>query len=310
MSRGGGDPYRRLTYTVEYLVPGDLDGVSLPPPSRILSPNSDPQQLFRPEVPGNLGIIDPDFQVNDVDRLGCFGNRYIPWFWLDSPVAGGAGASLDLVDITDGVPVLQKQIKDLSGLSTFFMDSGLIVPQGSALRLSGFTNPGGTPIKVRFNLIPLQDSKVIEAQYVAVSGGGSGPPAPSNGDSFIQEFGSSAVSGTGASIRYLWPGSSRSASQTQMVQVPIPVDSVLTAFMLKQGRPPGSGTATLTYTVLVNAVATPATLVVSVTDGSVQSISGLTIPVSAGDQIAIQSQRSATHSTVRDVLASIILEPT
>ena len=168
------DGYGIQTETVEFTVSGDLDGITLSP--ALVSParNLDPQQIYRPPVvtegnpDGNLGLIDVDYLVSEdgPDKRGARGPRYVSQVWITAPAAGAAGASLDLVDNVDGTPVLQEQLDDLSGLTTFFRDRPFIVPQGSMLRVSGFTNvPGGT-IQVRISYKFLTDDIVAAAQAV------------------------------------------------------------------------------------------------------------------------------------------------
>ena len=181
-NKASGSPsgYFNQTYTVEYTVPGSLDGSTLVPtllrvPS---SDNEDPQQIYRPDVEDNVGLIDVDYVVNAPDQRGARGHRIIHVVWIDSPVVGAAGAAMQVVDAVDGPPIVQEEVAPLVGLSTFYRDRPFLVPQGSLLRLVGFTNPGPTSIKVRLS-IEFTDNLVEAQEAICVCEGGEvGPPGP------------------------------------------------------------------------------------------------------------------------------------
>lgn len=163
------DGYVVQTYTIEYTVPGSLDGSTLGP--SITAPTdeprkNDPQQLYRPVVPDDLGLIDADYVVSEdgPDRVGTRGNRFIPWIWIESPVAGAVGAKLEVVDAVDGTVAIQEEIADLAGLTEFYKNDGILVPQGSLLRISGFNNPGPDTIKVRLHIQYLTDAGMLFVQ--------------------------------------------------------------------------------------------------------------------------------------------------
>lgn len=169
------DGYVIQTYTIEYTVPGSLDGSTLGPAITAPSKQSDPQQLYRPPVPDNLGLIDVDYVVSATgsDRVGTRGNRFIPWIWIESPVAGTIGGSkLEVVDAVDGSVSVQEEIADLSGLTTFYKKDGILMPQGSLLRISGFTNPGPETIKVRLHVQYLTDAGLLLVQRLLCCDGG------------------------------------------------------------------------------------------------------------------------------------------
>lgn len=305
------DGYFAQTYTVEFLVPGDLDGVTFSPAIKAPSKTGDPQQLYRPDVPGNLGLIDVDYLVSQSgpDKRGARGNRYVAWFWLESPVPGAVGASLDVVDIVDGSVAVQKAIQDLSGLSTFYKDTGILVPQGSLLRISGYTNPGGVNIKVRLHIAYLTDAGLVAAQKT-ICACEPPPTPPADGNQFPMEFGVRQLAGAGANPRYLWPGAGRTIAQDLLIGEPMPVASEIQALYVHQQRPPAVSAETVTYTVLIDGVPTAATLTIPVTDGTVNAITGLSIPVAAGSSVAIETDRSGNHPTINDVLSNILFEAT
>lgn len=141
--------YDFQTHTVEYLVSGDLDGTTLGPAVELIGPD-DPQQIHRIDVEGNLGLVNVDYVVLE-GSLGPIGNRRVVCISVDSPVAGNAGAVLQVVD--GASLVVQETVAYLNGLSTYYNRAGIDVSQGSLLRISGFTNPGGGQFRVRIQSI-------------------------------------------------------------------------------------------------------------------------------------------------------------
>jgi hypothetical protein len=148
-------------FTVEYLVPGSLDGVTPSPGfsvdrARSNSKNADSDGVFRFSAAemtaltgGNLGLIDLTTPFDGNQNL--FANRLVTWFFLDAPGApGGGGAAVDSVDIRDGVATRQVLHATLTGNEDFF-GTAFFVPQGSRLRVNGFT-AAAQPILVRLNV--------------------------------------------------------------------------------------------------------------------------------------------------------------
>ena len=148
-------------FTVEYLVPGALDG-STPSPAFSVDPRSqdakrsDDDGVFRFSAAdmleltgGSLGLIDLTTPFDGDQNL--FANRLVTWMYLDAPgVVGAGGASIESVDVRDGVSNVQILHAGLTGRSRFF-GTGFFVPQGSRLRVNGFT-AGAQPILVRLNV--------------------------------------------------------------------------------------------------------------------------------------------------------------
>lgn len=173
-------------FTVEYLVPGQLDGTT-PSPAFSVDPTAkngkraDADNVFRfsaqemiERTGGDLGLIDLTTPFDGNQNL--FANRLVTWFYLDAPGAPGAGgAAVDSVDVRDGVATRQILHAGLTGREEFF-GAGFFVPQGSRLRVDGFT-AGAQPILVRMNvcffetiqdlLVALEEirSSVIGAQF-------------------------------------------------------------------------------------------------------------------------------------------------
>jgi hypothetical protein len=148
-------------FTVEYLVPGRLDGVT-PSPAFSVDRSaenfkqSDPDGVFRFDADemqsltgGDLGLLDLTTPFDGTQNL--FANRLVTWFYLDAPGAPGAGgAAVDSVDVRDGVVTRQILHAALTGREDFF-GTGFFVPQGSRLRVDGFT-AAAEPILVRANV--------------------------------------------------------------------------------------------------------------------------------------------------------------
>jgi hypothetical protein len=164
MSPPGG--YENQTYTVEITVNGPLDGATLGPPVTALVANDDPQQIYRPDDVDALGLIDVDYivEASGSRRLGAMAARIVHVLWIsDAPVPGDAGAAVQVVDNVDSSPVTQTTIAPLVGLTQFYRDTPFLVPQGSMLRLVGFSNPGGAPIKVRLTIQYVEDMIAAQA---------------------------------------------------------------------------------------------------------------------------------------------------
>lgn len=147
--------------TVEYLVPGSLDGVT---PSPAFSVDRSSENFKAPDADGvfrftaaeiqassdgNLGLLDLTTPFDGAQNL--FANRLVTWFYLDAPGAPGAGgAAVDSVDVRDGVITRQILHAALTGREDFF-GTGFFVPQGSRLRVDGFV-AAAQPILVRVNV--------------------------------------------------------------------------------------------------------------------------------------------------------------
>ncbi len=146
--------------TVEYLVPGALDGET---PSPAFSVDQDSEIFKRPSADGvyrfsaeemvartggDLGLID---LTGDFGNKNLFANRLVTWFYLDAPGNPGAGgASLDAVNIRDDVAKRQVLFTGLTGREDFF-GGGFFVPQCSRLRVRGYA-AGAEPTLVRLNV--------------------------------------------------------------------------------------------------------------------------------------------------------------
>jgi hypothetical protein len=154
-------PFQQVT--VEYHVLGDLDGVTLAP-NVVLDPSSedfneaDDRGIHVVDVPGNLGLIDPDL-IGPATQ----GDRCIPWFFLDTNGIGGLPTSrvvvADNVQRNNGVPVPTAQFTKFltGGVPVFYSDLSTWVPQGSVLALAAYAGDG---VKiVRLNIVAPQDAE-------------------------------------------------------------------------------------------------------------------------------------------------------
>lgn len=169
--------YFNQSFTVEFTISGSLDGTTLVPTElQAPSENDDPQQLYRVDVVGNAGLFDVDYLVTEFNRRGAVGSRFVAMIWIVSPIAGSPGASLAVVDAVDGPILVQETVDSLAGLTRYYrrIPNGVLVPQGSLLSISGFTNPGTDTIKVRLTIQFIND--LIEIQSaLCCEGGGSTP---------------------------------------------------------------------------------------------------------------------------------------
>jgi len=174
-------PTTPQSLTVEYVVTGSLDGTTPAPQVQIdqnasdATPFDEQAQIFRPSAVENLGLIDPDLLVG-----GSIGTRCVAFLSLDTEQTGAANASLDVVGVR-GSPAdvfFQKQVRDLAGTTgPVFLDEGFNVPQGSDLRLRGFTAEPGGEIRVRITLLVPEDCADVAAFRCACEGatGATGP---------------------------------------------------------------------------------------------------------------------------------------
>jgi hypothetical protein len=139
-----------ITYVVEYLVSGSLNGSTespLLPFPEIPSRDSDEDQIYQLAVE-TLGIINPGTN-ND----GVYGNRFITWMIIRSPNVGVPGASVDIIDPrTTGDPI-QQNIADLNGVALRYIDTPFLLPQGSVIQVDGMTAAPGLPIIVRLQVM-------------------------------------------------------------------------------------------------------------------------------------------------------------
>lgn len=125
--------------TLEYQVPGNLDGETINAPFVPGSDVDDPDQIHV-FTPGALGILDLTGASNAVG--GQFGNRYPMWLWLTNYTANPGDVLASIArreDPTDGNSPLIDEIPYLfqpaAGATTIYTRRIVFVPQGYFLRL-------------------------------------------------------------------------------------------------------------------------------------------------------------------------------
>ncbi len=300
--------YANQTYTVEFTVPRNLDGSTLGPAIVVPTSNTDPQQIYRPPVIANdLGLVDVDYVVEDSgdERLGTRGARIVHVVWIESPVGAAASAGIQVGDNVDGTFTLQETIDVIAaGATRFYRDRPFLVPQGSILRLFGFTNPGPDPIKVRLTIEYVEDLSAAQQAICECEGGitgatgATGPTGPtgatgatgaSNGG--VIGFGSRGISAT-TTTRFLDPWwEAANALTTDVNRLIMPRAGTLRNLFIHHGIPGGNGGA-IVYTILVNGVATA--LAVSLPSTSaVGSDLVDSIAVVQGDEISCRVTKAA-----------------
>lgn len=135
------------TFTVEYLISDLIDGVTpspaFIPENEAPSGPTDPEELedvtehdddniYRFNVT-NLGLIDPDFGTG-----GTFGDRFIDALWIQSPTAGLAASTMAVLSTRTRETVQEFIVPSLVGLTDFYREGCIFVPQGSVLGINGF----------------------------------------------------------------------------------------------------------------------------------------------------------------------------
>lgn len=153
-------PFQQIT--VEYRVSGTFDGTTVAP-NVVLDPSSDDfneaddRGIHVVDVPGNLGIVDPDLIGSAAQ-----GDRCIPWVYIDTSGVAGIVTSriavVDNVERDDGINVPQSQLTKFTtgGIPLFYSDVSTRIPQGSALGIVGYLEDG---VKIlRLNIVAPHDA--------------------------------------------------------------------------------------------------------------------------------------------------------
>jgi hypothetical protein len=94
---------------------------------------------------GIFPINDPGSSRPQTSR----GNRWLTWLELRLESPAGSGALIEIIDNTSGTPIVLKQIDDIAGKSIVYLDDGILIPQGSAVRVEG-AGPGVLRYHVTF----------------------------------------------------------------------------------------------------------------------------------------------------------------
>lgn len=158
----------RQTLCLQYLVTGELDGLTVAPELAAPRSTGDPNQIYKPVDPvERLGLIDPDF-TPDGPTTGI-SNRLLTYIWITGAQPGDADARVAVVDNEDpSNPVLQQLVADLSGQTRFYRATGVFLPQGSALQIRGLRPAAGEQVKVRLYVDILDDPLSTAAALEAI----------------------------------------------------------------------------------------------------------------------------------------------
>jgi hypothetical protein len=147
------------TMTVEYEVPGLVDGVSPAPPFSYdpksdLYKKPDAEGIVRFSAAemiafngGNLGLFDPDFGVG-----GTFADRFLHLVEVRT-AGGGVAAAISVVDARDPALPGQEDILAPSPEANFYSDDCIFVPQGSGLAFAGFNPTPSQPVVIRISVV-------------------------------------------------------------------------------------------------------------------------------------------------------------
>lgn len=121
------------------------------------------------------------------------------------------------------------------------------------------------------------------------------------------EFGADSV-GSSTTTRYLYPGHSDALAETALYEWVIPVAGTLRRLYVLHNTPAGNGNI-ITYTVMVNGVASSLAVGLASTSGLGSNLV-ISVAVSAGDRIAIRvTKASAVGASPSNVLATFEVGP-
>lgn len=155
------------SFCLQYTVSGQLDGVTPAPAFRNTAtdqgpPLADPENIYRFEIAGNLGVIDLA-EISDMvlSPPTTIGNRYITWFQFSSRVGalGPAGSAVrPCAYLTSQVvpDALNPEFVGLINDGQTYSRKGFIIPQGQALQLVRLQDPGLDPYVIRFQVFTPQ----------------------------------------------------------------------------------------------------------------------------------------------------------
>lgn len=140
------------TITLDLEVQGALDGSTFAPEVTLQgTPFGADNQIYSIIIPGNLGLIDPDYQ----NTTGSRGDRFLQRVEIRSPNVPSPAGLLAVVDARGilGPIVELERVADISD-ATYYRDMCVFVPQGAALMIDGFpADPGGAPHHVRLHFV-------------------------------------------------------------------------------------------------------------------------------------------------------------
>lgn len=116
------------------------------------------------------------FPVNEpsqTERSTSRGNRWLTWLELKLDAPAPSGAAIEIVDNTsvEGEVTVLKVIRDLTGESLAYIDTGVMVPQGAVLRVSG---TGGGVFRFHVTFIEPQNIALLASLILAAQGSSGG----------------------------------------------------------------------------------------------------------------------------------------
>jgi len=158
----------KQSITVDYLVAGQLDGITAAPVVELGVTATDPDsQIYAPGEAPDLGVIDPDLEVG-----GSIGPRCITQLLVDiadGSAAAGAAVTVEAEVGDEYLPLFKVGDITAGGLAIL---TPFIVPQGAVLRLTG-VQAGSEPVLVRVTTDTPEDPCLI-ATLLAAAGDGDG----------------------------------------------------------------------------------------------------------------------------------------
>jgi hypothetical protein len=120
------------TIAYQFTVSDVFDGITL---AKNVVQSGDDDQFYTAEQAkaGVFPINDPSDEQPHTSR----GNRWLTWLELRLEAPAPPGSTIEIVDNTsvEGSDVVLKQVANISGMSTVYMDAGILIPQGSIVRV-------------------------------------------------------------------------------------------------------------------------------------------------------------------------------
>ncbi len=144
------------TNTLQFLVTGRLGGTERNPRFSIdpTDPDyvrPDAQNLYRFTVE-ELGVLD----LSLAPGSPSLGIRFVPFVWIDSPVAPVGAGNVEVVD-SESLTTMRVAFS-APGLTEYFRN-GIKVPQGGSLRFADeWVIPPGRPLLLRVEVVPARNT--------------------------------------------------------------------------------------------------------------------------------------------------------
>jgi hypothetical protein len=169
------------TIAYQFTASESFDGSSL---AKNAEASGDEDQFFE-AAQADVGV----FPINDPTEQGAAtsrGNRWLTWIELRLDAPAPAGGVIEIVDNTsvEGTSVALKAIADLGGKTLVYIESGILIPQGSVVRINGagrgvfryhvtFLDPQGLALAASLTIATQQDGSpgLVFSESVAVTAG-------------------------------------------------------------------------------------------------------------------------------------------